>query len=99
MNTIKAKTRKRDKDEALHVKRYKLGNSESNAQPCVEDTAQLAHRWLKINNDPWTTVLDMWKACFQIREQFLTKPNAVIDLEKIELWRFISLENGYQLVN
>lgn len=101
MNTIKAKFRKREKDEAVHVKRLKLDDSNisKDFDKCDDTAANEVRNWLNINDGPWTTVLDMWKACFPLRKRFLKKSTAVAELHKINLWRFIAADSGHQLVS
>lgn len=98
VNTIKSKFRKREKYEATHAKRLKLQDSNDIVQ-CDDPAANEARRWLNINDGPWTTVMDMWRTSYPLRRQFLGKPIAVTELEKINLWRFISMESGHQLVD
>lgn len=102
VNTIKSKLRKREKCEAIHVKRFKLGNTNDIDRcddPVDDPVVNEARRWLNINDGPWTTVMDMWRACFPLRRQILTKSIAIVELENFNHWRFIATENGHQLVS
>lgn len=74
---------------AKHIK-----SCEKHHDAAVHDALQ----WLQVNNAPWTTVLDRWRASYPLRVGYLAKPKAEQGLIKLNLLRLITSEFGYQLV-
>lgn len=97
INTIKTRIRKRKQGDDAHLAQQ----ADSNKKHCetVDLKVQEASNWLKLNFDPWSTVIDCWKLSFCLREQYLGKPKTVDLLEATFYWKFIRSQFGYQLVS
>lgn len=97
INTIKARNKKRKESDEAHLAQQTTGNKKR--CELVNPKEQEANNWLKLNADPWSTVIDSWKISFSSREQFLGKPKSVEQLKATFYWKFIRCQYGYQLVS
>lgn len=98
INTIKARHRKREKQENEHLKRLKLEPNHDTIEKQIPAKASNAYQWLVENCSPWTTVVEFWTESFCARVSFLTKSAALDSYKKANLWHHVASEHGYQLV-
>lgn len=99
VNTIKTKLRKRAKEEEAYSKRCKLDKNVHCESDDFQRNGIEARKWLAKYNQPWSTVIDKWTESFCFRKSILAKPTTVQSLTKADLWRHVTSEHGYQLVN
>lgn len=91
---LKQKKRKIDHKELEHAKTLK---SSSISQPEQDPIEQKAVQWLRLNQEPWETVLHKWPQSFNHRKPNLQSFNQVERL--FSCYSHYKVPHGYQLVS
>ncbi|XP_058820798.1 uncharacterized protein LOC131682991 [Topomyia yanbarensis] len=93
IGNLKQSKRKSDLKEDQHAKQLKFSADASIQHPGLSDAA----KWLMLNQQPWSAVLDRWAASYSNRKQYLRNSKSVPKLLK----DFPHYANtfGYQLID
>ncbi|XP_055532800.1 uncharacterized protein LOC129722941 isoform X2 [Wyeomyia smithii] len=99
INTIRTQCRKRKLDDEKQAEINKDTGVYCEKRSANDTSIEESENWLKLNDGPWSTVLDKWKASFLKRKDYLAKCHCKDNLRKGNLWKFIRCEYGYQLID